>query len=95
MSSRKLLVFKHANRLGNMPAHALFERVTVTRKGSGTVAGPARAFSDYDVQVRRDGLESVEILEKFCCGRNFVWECDSCCAGECGCGNTGFRKAEL
>ena len=64
MSSRKLLVFKHANRLGNMPAHALFERVTVTRKGSGTVAGPARAFSDYDVQVRRDGLESVEILEK-------------------------------
>ena len=35
------------------------------------------------------------ILEKFCCGRNFVWECDSCCAGECGCGNTGFRKAEL
>ena len=64
MSSRKLFVFKHANRLGNTPAHALFERVTVTRKGSGTVAGPARAFSDYDVQVRRDGLESVEIREK-------------------------------
>ncbi len=45
-----------------MPAHALFERVTVTRKDDG--AGPARAFSDYDVQVRRDGLESVEIQEK-------------------------------
>lgn len=64
MSTRKLIVFKHANRLGNMPAHALFERVTVTRKNAGRDAAPARAFNDYEVLVRPEGLDSVEIQEK-------------------------------
>jgi len=74
MSARKLIVFKHASALGNAPAHALFDRVTV-----GRVAGeeirlpgdprldnlpPARHFSDYRVAIDREGLPAeVEILE--------------------------------
>jgi CRISPR-associated protein Csd2 len=74
MSTRKLIVFKHASVLGNAPAHALFDRVTV-----GRVAGdeirlpgdprldnllPAQRFSDYRVEIARDGLpEGVEIIQ--------------------------------
>lgn len=60
MSSRKLFVFKHANRLGNMPAQALFDRITVSSaKGDG-----ARSFADYTITVNRDGLKDVELIEK-------------------------------
>lgn len=55
MSSRKLILFKHDNALGNAPAHALFDRVTVTRAGSDT-DGPARRYDDYAVGVNKDGL---------------------------------------
>jgi CRISPR-associated protein Csd2 len=46
MSSRKLFVFEHESMLGNAPAHAMFDRVQITRKDP---ARPARAFSDYAV----------------------------------------------
>lgn len=46
MSARGLLVFKHEDRLGNAPAHALFDRVTIERTDPDT---PARNFSDYRV----------------------------------------------
>lgn len=48
MSTRKLIVFKHGNALGNAPAHQLFERVKIVRKDA---AKPPRAFSDYDVTL--------------------------------------------
>ena len=75
MASRKLIVFKHALPLGNAPAHALFERVKVGRNIDGTFrdvkdpridnATPARAFSDYIVEIDRDGLpDGVEIIER-------------------------------
>ena len=35
MATRKLIVFKHANALGNAPAHELFERVKVGRNIDG------------------------------------------------------------
>jgi CRISPR-associated protein Csd2 len=46
MATQKLFVFKHDSPLGNAPAHALFERVKITRNDS---TKPARAFSDYQV----------------------------------------------
>jgi CRISPR-associated protein Csd2 len=74
MSARGLIAFKHASALGNAPAHALFDRVTV-----GRVAGdetrlpgdprldnlpPARRFADYRVAIDRTNLpEGVDILE--------------------------------
>lgn len=73
MASRKVVAFKHANALGNAPAHALFERVQVGRNIDGEFRKidrrldnfpPAREFSDYVVKVDRDGLpEGVEIIE--------------------------------
>jgi len=46
MSARGLLLFKHDGRLGNAPAHALFDRVSVERVDPSE---PARAFTDYRV----------------------------------------------
>jgi len=64
MAPRKLVVFKHDSKLGNAPAHALFDRVTVSRASDPET--PARAFSDYQVAISQDGLPSgVEIIEKF------------------------------
>jgi CRISPR-associated protein Csd2 len=73
MSTRKLIVFKHDNALGNAPAHALFDRVEIGRSMDGEVrmidrrldnAPPARKFSDYAITINRDGLpEGVELIE--------------------------------
>lgn len=61
MAPQKLIVFKHATPLGNAPAHKLFERVSVKRK---TGVNAARAFSDYDVTINRDGLPpGIELIE--------------------------------
>lgn len=61
MSSRRLIVFKHENKLGNAPAHKLFDLVQVQRaEGS---SGPARSFADYSVTVA-PAPSGVEILEK-------------------------------
>jgi CRISPR-associated protein Csd2 len=61
MAPQKLTVFKHQSKLGNAPAHKLFERVTVQRKSDVPVA---RSFSDYDVVVNKTGLQSgVELIE--------------------------------
>lgn len=61
MSLQKLIVFKHNSPLGNAPAHKLFDRVTVTRRD---LTKPARTFSDYTVEIDRDGLEGVEVIEE-------------------------------
>jgi CRISPR-associated protein Csd2 len=74
MSARKLIVFKHASALGNAPAHALFDRVTVGRVAGDEIRlpgnprlenlPPARRFSDYRVEIARDGLpEGIEIIQ--------------------------------
>ncbi len=61
MAARRLIVFRHATALGNAPAHRLFDLVRVTRKGDDDAA-PARAFSDYAVEVGA-APEGVEILD--------------------------------
>ena len=61
MSSQKLFVFKHDNKLGNVPAHKLFDLIQVKRKDGSE--GPARDFSDYEVSVG-SAPEGVELLEK-------------------------------
>lgn len=73
MATRKLIVFKHGNALGNAPAHALFDRIKIGRNVDGEFRvidqkldnlPPARAFSDYIVTIDHDDLpEGVEILE--------------------------------
>ncbi|MEX2375994.1 MAG: type I-C CRISPR-associated protein Cas7/Csd2 [Dehalococcoidia bacterium] len=72
MAVRGLIGFKHATALGNAPAHALFDRVTVGRDvGSESREPgdprldnlpPARRFADYRVTVDHEGLpEGVDI----------------------------------
>ena len=73
MATRKLIVFRHENALGNAPAHRLFERVTVGRAIGGEFheidarldnLPPARRFADYMVHIDREDLPAgVEILE--------------------------------
>jgi CRISPR-associated protein Csd2 len=62
MAARALIVFKHDSDLGNAPAHKLFDLVDVTRESSGN--GPARAYKDYTVNIKREEVPAgVELLE--------------------------------
>ncbi len=61
MASRRLVVFEHSSKLGNAPAHKLFDLVKVQRKDGAE--GPARSFSDYEVMVG-DAPDGVEIIKK-------------------------------
>lgn len=62
MSARRLIAFRHEHPMGNAPAHALFDRVHVTRIGDDSA--PARSFGDYAVSVDREGLPAgVDIVD--------------------------------
>jgi CRISPR-associated protein Csd2 len=74
MAKRRLIVFRHGSALGSAPAHSLFERVTTYRRQADTEYpvgdprthnwSPARAFSDYRIDVDTNGLpDGVEIVE--------------------------------
>ncbi len=61
MAPQKLIVFKHATKLGNAPAHKLFERVAVKREAGVDVA---RTFGDYVVTINQDQFPSeVQLIE--------------------------------
>ena len=61
MAARKLIVFKHNSKLGNAPAHKLFDLVKVEKKAD--VDAP-RSFSDYVVSLDSSALpEGVELLD--------------------------------
>ena len=63
MTTRKLIVFKHESKMGNAPAHKLFELVTVERADGA--AGPARSFGDYIVRVKDTAdYQGVVVEEK-------------------------------
>lgn len=55
MNARGLYVFEHDNKLGNAPAHKLFDLINIEVKDASK---PIRAFSDYDVQVDESRLPS-------------------------------------
>lgn len=62
MGARRLVIFKHESALGNAPAHKLFDLVKVRRASSESK--PARAYSDYVVEVDGKGLPSGIALEE-------------------------------
>ena len=62
MTSRKVVIFKHGNALGQASAQSLFDRVSIQRKDGEL---PPRAFEDYSVNINRDNLpDGIEIIEK-------------------------------
>lgn len=74
MASRRLVVFRHESDLGNAQAHRLFERISVSRVHKGDVVPvgdtrshnwpPARAFSDYKIEVGDAELpQGVTLIE--------------------------------
>jgi CRISPR-associated protein Csd2 len=74
MAKRRLIIFKHKNPVGNAPAHLLFERVTAHRVYNSEIVAvgdqrtrnfpPARAFSDYTIEVDVTNLPAgVEMLD--------------------------------
>lgn len=61
MSAQKLIVLKHASKLGNAPANVLFDAVKVSKK-EGVVY--PRSFADYVVSVDKTMIpEGVEVIE--------------------------------
>ncbi|MBZ4219617.1 MAG: type I-C CRISPR-associated protein Cas7/Csd2 [Chlorobium sp.] len=62
MATRGLYVFEHSTALGNAPAYALFDRITIERKN--TLFGPARSFEDYVVNVNDNDLGEVNLIRK-------------------------------
>jgi CRISPR-associated protein Csd2 len=74
MSTRKLIVFRHASALGNAQAQSLFDRVKTRRIHQGveaeigsdmTVRWPvARGWGDYKITIDRNGLPAgIELIE--------------------------------
>lgn len=63
MTTRGLYVFKHDSKLGNAPAHALFDRIRPKLKTD--VAVP-RAFGDYEIAVDESGMPQGVQLLKLC-----------------------------
>ena len=74
MAGRRAIAFRHDSALGNAPAHKLFDRITVDRVWNGSVAPvgdpsthnwpPARAFTDYRINLDTTGLPAgIEALE--------------------------------
>ena len=63
MAAQKLLVFRHDGKLGNSPAHELFNRIKVNKK---EIQKPARDFSDYAITIDRvklpQGIELIEMI---------------------------------
>ena len=62
MSARKLIVFRHDSKIGNAPAHKLFDLVTVRRKAADDQ--PPRSFSDYEVVTAGESLPPGVTLEE-------------------------------
>lgn len=62
MSTRKLIVFQHASKLGNAPSQTLFDSVKITRKNSDAVI---RDFSDYEITISKENIpDGVTLIER-------------------------------
>lgn len=61
IAARKLIVFEHDSKLGNAPAHKLFDLVKIMKKPG--IDSP-RSFSDYEVTIDTENLpKGVTIKE--------------------------------
>lgn len=62
MISRELFIFKHDCKLGNAPAHKLFELINVSRTNDEKL--PPRHFSDYNIDFNEKGLPEGVSVER-------------------------------
>jgi len=62
MGTRKLIIFEHSSKMGDVPVQKLFDAVTVKRIDESK---PARDFSDYSVSVAKDQIpQGVSLIER-------------------------------
>ncbi|MFZ0929013.1 MAG: type I-C CRISPR-associated protein Cas7/Csd2 [Syntrophobacteraceae bacterium] len=62
MAARELIIFRHERALGNVPSHALFERVGIKRSDDSK---PARDYSDYTLELDEKNLPAgVSIIRR-------------------------------
>jgi CRISPR-associated protein Csd2 len=61
MATRGLYIFEHDSKMGNAPAHELFDRITVKRKDG--ISAP-RSFKDYEVVINDQGLTGAKLIRK-------------------------------
>lgn len=61
MSIRKLIIFRHESKMGNAPAHVLFDMIRAK-----ATQQPTRAFSQYDIAVpsQIDMPQGVTVIHK-------------------------------
>ncbi|HHT64436.1 MAG TPA: type I-C CRISPR-associated protein Cas7/Csd2 [Clostridia bacterium] len=62
MSTRKIIIFEHSSKMGDVSVQKLFDAVTVKRRDESK---PPRDFNDYIVSIARDAIpQSVSLIEK-------------------------------
>jgi CRISPR-associated protein Csd2 len=62
MGTRKLFIFEHTSKMGDVPVQQLFDAITAKRKDASK---PARDFSDYTISVAKERIPaSVTLIEK-------------------------------
>lgn len=62
MGTRKLIIFEHSSKMGNISVQKLFDAVTVKRIDENK---PAREFSDYIIAVDKEMIPpSVKLIER-------------------------------
>lgn len=62
MGTRKLIIFEHSSKMGDVSVQELFDAVTVKRKDGSK---PPRDFSDYIVSIAKDDIpQTVKLIEK-------------------------------
>lgn len=64
MAVRKLILFRHTCKLGNAPAHKLYESLSVTRKDG--VEFP-RSISDYEIMLNENAIPDGVKVESMEC----------------------------
>ncbi|EFI35153.1 CRISPR-associated protein, Csd2 family [Desulfonatronospira thiodismutans ASO3-1] len=62
MNARRLIIFKHDSKLGNAPAHKLFDLVKVER--ATDPEKPPRSFSDYTIAIDQANIPQGVTLEQ-------------------------------
>lgn len=62
MNARRLIIFKHGSKLGNAPAHKLFDLVKVERATDSDK--PPRSFSDYTITIDQANIPQGVTLEQ-------------------------------
>lgn len=62
MGTRKLIIFEHSSKMGDVSVQKLFDAITVKRIDDSK---PARDFTDYTVSIAKDKIpQSVKLIEK-------------------------------